>query len=282
MSAGKREQRGFLRAAGHQLEFRWIEPAIPDRPVLVFLHEGLGSIAQWKAFPDAVAADTGCAALVYSRYGFGGSDPLVGPRDVTYLEHEALVVLPAVLEARGIVDPILIGHSDGATIALLHASDHRWPTRALVIEAPHVFVEDVALTAIARARDAYRDSDLRRKLARYHRDVDAMFSGWAETWLHPEFRAWNMEWRLPGVRCPVLLIQGLDDPYGSIAQVNAITRQASRAVQTMLLPECAHAPHVEREHEVREAIVRFITALMAPRRLSSCSPGLPRTDDDDG
>lgn len=260
MSAGEREQYGFVTAADQRLEFRWVEPIARDCPVLVFLHEGLGSIAQWKTFPEDVAAATGCGTLIYSRYGFGQSDPLVGPRDVDYLVHEALVVLPAVLAERGIADPILIGHSDGATIALLYASDPRWSTRAIVVEAPHVFVEDVGLTGIERAREAYRNGDLRRRLGRYHRDVDAMFDGWAETWLRPEFRAWNMESRLPGVRCPVLLIQGLDDPYGSIAQVDAITRQVSGPVNVMLLPECEHAPHVEREREVREAIVRFVSA----------------------
>ena len=260
MSADEREQYGFVTAADRRLEFRWVEPIARDCPVLVFLHEGLGSIAQWKTFPDAVAAATGCGTLIYSRYGFGQSDPLVGPRDVDYLVHEALVVLPAVLAERGITDPILIGHSDGATIALLYASDPRWSTRAVVVEAPHVFVEDVALTGIERAREAYRNGDLRRKLGKYHRDVDAMFDGWAETWLRPEFRAWNMESRLPGVGCPVLLIQGLDDPYGSIAQVDAITRQVSGPVTVMLLPACEHAPHVECEREVREAIVRFVSA----------------------
>lgn len=260
MSNDEREQHGFLTAAGHQLEFRWIEPTATDRPTLVFLHEGLGSIAQWKTFPDTVAADSGCGALLYSRYGFGQSDPLAERRDVDYLSHEALVVLPAVLAARGIVDPMLIGHSDGATIALLYASDSRWTTRAIVTEAPHVFVEDAGLRGIARARDDYREGDLRRKLGKYHRDVDAMFNGWAETWLRPEFRSWNMESRLPGVRCPVLLIQGLDDPYGTTAQLDAITRQVSGPVNVMLLHKCAHTPHVEREGQVREAIGRFITA----------------------
>ena len=267
MSAGssenESEQYGFVTAAGRRLEFRWIAPTASDRPALVFLHEGLGSIAQWKMFPDAVAAATGCGAFIYSRYGFGQSDPLTELRDVDYLAHEALVALPAVLAARGMVDPILIGHSDGATIALLYASDARWSTRAIVLEAPHVFVEDVGLTGIACAREAFRDGDLRRKLGRYHRDVDAMFNGWADTWLRPEFRAWNMESRLPDVRCPVLLIQGTDDPYASIAQVDAIARQVSGPVNVMLLPGCAHTPHVEREREVLEAMVQMITALSA-------------------
>ena len=266
MNASMRAVDGFLTVAGHQLEFRWIEPTAPDCPTLVFLHEGLGSIAQWKKFPDVVAAETGCAALIYSRYGFGQSDPLSEPRDVDYLAHEALVVLPAVLAARGIVDPILIGHSDGATIALIHASDSRWSTRAIVIEAPHVFVEDVGLTGIARTRDDYRDGDLRQKLGKYHRDVDAMFYGWADTWLRPEFRTWNMEALLPGVHCPVLLIQGLDDPYGSMAQVDVITEKVRGPVQVMLLPECAHVPHVEREREVLDAMVRFIAAHRSGRK----------------
>jgi pimeloyl-ACP methyl ester carboxylesterase len=250
-----------LDADGHHLEYRWIEPTAPDRPTLVFLHEGLGCIALWRTFPDQLAAATGCGALLYSRYGFGQSDPLLEPRPVEYMQHEARVALPAVLAARGIGNPVLVGHSDGATIALLHASDERWPVRAILLEAPHVFVEEMTIAGIDQAAEAYQTTELRAKLSRYHRDVDATFQGWAETWRRPEFRAWNIEACLADVHCPTLLIQGIDDQYGSTAQVEAIQRQVSGPIEVMLLPDCGHAPHVEQAEIVLAAMTRFIQAL---------------------
>jgi pimeloyl-ACP methyl ester carboxylesterase len=250
----------YLVAAGRRLEYRWIPAARRDAPPLVFLHEGLGSAALWGDFPDRLAATTGSGALIYSRYGFGRSEPLREPRTPDYLEREALDALPAVLEGRGIERPVLIGHSDGATIALIHAAAGRWPVRGLVLEAPHVFVEDVTIRGIERARAEYDAGRLRGKLQPCHENVDATFRGWADLWLLPEFRDWNIERTLAGIHCPVLVIQGEEDRYGTAAQLEAIERRASGPVETMMLASCGHAPHAEQPEVVLAAMARFIGA----------------------
>jgi pimeloyl-ACP methyl ester carboxylesterase len=250
-----------LVAAGRRLEFRWIPAARRDASPLVFLHEGLGSVALWNDFPDRLAAASGSGALIYSRYGFGRSEPLREPRTPDYLEREALDALPAVLEDRGIEHPIFVGHSDGATIALIHAAAGRWPVGGLVLEAPHVFVEDVTIRGIERARAEYEGGRLRARLQPWHEDVDATFRGWADLWLLPGFRAWNIERILPGIRCPVLVIQGEEDRYGTAAQLEAIERGASGPVETMMLAGCGHAPHAEQPEIVLAAMARFIGAL---------------------
>lgn len=251
----------FLTAAGRRLEYRWIPAARPGAPPLVFLHEGLGSIGQWRDFPDRLAAATGAGALIYSRYGFGRSEPLQEPRTAEYLHREALDALPEVLVDRGIERPVLVGHSDGATIALLHAADGRWPVRGLVLEAPHVFVEDVTINGIERARAEYEAGHLRDRLQSWHEDVDATFRGWADTWLQPGFRAWNIQRALPGIRCPTLVIQGEDDRYGTGTQVEAIRRGTSGPVEVLMLPACGHTPHAEQPDVVLAAMARFIGAL---------------------
>jgi pimeloyl-ACP methyl ester carboxylesterase len=253
--------RSFLVAAGRRLEYRWIPAARRDAPPLVFLHEGLGSMALWGDFPDRLAAATGSGALIYSRYGFGRSEPLREPRTPDYLEREALDALPAVLEDRGIERPVLVGHSDGATIALIHTAAGRWPVRGLVLEAPHVFVEDVTIRGIERARAEYDTGRLRGKLQPWHEDVDATFRGWADLWLLPGFRAWNIESMLPGIRCPVLVIQGEEDRYGTAAQLEAIERWAGGPVETIMLAGCGHAPHAEQPEIVLAAMARFIGAV---------------------
>jgi pimeloyl-ACP methyl ester carboxylesterase len=251
----------FLVAAGRRLEYRWIPATRRDAPPLVFLHEGLGSAALWSDFPDRLAAATGSGALIYSRYGFGRSEPLREPRTSDYLEREALDALPAVLEDRGIERPVLVGHSDGATIALIHAAAGRWPARGLVLEAPHVFVEDVTIRGIERARAEYGAGRLRGKLQPWHEDVDATFRGWADLWLLPGFWAWNIERMLPGICCPMLVIQGEKDQYGTAAQLEAIARGASGPVETRMLAGCGHAPHAEQPEIVLEAMEGFIGAL---------------------
>jgi pimeloyl-ACP methyl ester carboxylesterase len=250
-----------LVAAGRRLEYRWIRAARQDAAPLVFLHEGLGSVALWGDFPDRLVAATGSGALIYSRYGFGRSEPLRQPRTLDYLDREALDALPAVLEDRGIERPVLVGHSDGATIAIIHAAAGRWPVRGLVLEAPHVFVEDITIRGIERARAEYNAGRLREKLQPWHEDVDATFRGWADLWLQPEFRSWNIERILAGLGCPVLVIQGEEDRYGTAAQLEAIERGASGLVETMMLPGCGHAPHAEQSEIVLAAIARFIGAL---------------------
>jgi pimeloyl-ACP methyl ester carboxylesterase len=255
----------FLQAAGHRLEYRWINPAgaraHAEHPVLVFLHEGLGSTALWKTFPDRVAEAAGCRTLVYSRYGYGKSDRLAAPRAVDYMHREALDVLPEVLDQLGIGAPILVGHSDGASIALIHAGAGKRPVRGVVAIAPHVFVEDITVASIAQAKITFETSDLAEKLARYHDDAAATFRGWNDIWLHPDFRRWNIEDCLPGIACPLLLIQGADDQYGTLAQLAAIARQVQGLVEQRVLPQCGHSPHVDQKAATLEAIVRFVASV---------------------
>ena len=188
---------------GHRLHYERIAGTRADAPTLVFLHEGLGSVALWRDFPAKLAARTGCPAVIYSRYGYGKSEPIAATRGVDYMHVEALEALPELRAALGLDTPILIGHSDGASIALIHAGSGCWPVRALILEAPHVFVEEVTVASIAEAKTAYATTDLRQRLGRYHDDPDSAFRGWNDIWLAPAFRAWNIEDALPGVRCQI-------------------------------------------------------------------------------
>jgi len=252
----------FFDVAGHRLECVRIRGA-KSAPTLVFLHEGLGSVALWKDFPARVAEATGCPVLVYSRAGYGRSSPAVLPRVPNYMHVEALTVLPALLDQLGITDPVLVGHSDGASIALLHAGSSGRPVRALVALAPHVFVEDMSIASIDEVRRQYETTDLREKLARRHADPDAAFRGWNDIWLAPAFRSWNIEACLPGVRCPLLLIQGRDDEYGSAAQLDAIERQVGGEVTRIELADCRHSPHRDQPEATLAAIADFV-ATMTP------------------
>ncbi len=245
----------FLIAAVRRLEYARIDGAAPT---LILLHEGLGSVAMWRDFPARLAARTGRAAVVYSRYGYGRSDPIAAPHAPRYMHDEALIALPELRDALGLDDVVLVGHSDVASIALLHAGSGRWPVRALILEAPHVFVEDVSVASIAAARDAYATGELRRRLARYHADVDSAFRGWNHAWLDPAFRTWNIEDRLPGVRCPVLAIQGADDEYGTLAQIDAIARGVAGPFEKLVLAGCKHSPHRDQEETVLAAMAAFI------------------------
>jgi pimeloyl-ACP methyl ester carboxylesterase len=247
----------FLTAGGHRLEYERIGGEA-GAPTLILLHEGLGSLALWRDFPAKLAQATGCPAVVYSRHGYGRSDPLGGPRGVDYMHREALATLPELRAALGLDDAILVGHSDGASIALIHAGSGRWPVRAVLLEAPHAFVEDVSVASIAAARTAYDTTDLRERLARYHGDVDGAFRGWNDIWLHADFRAWNIEDVLPGVRCPVLAIQGADDEYGTLAQVDAVERGVAGRFERLVLPDCKHSPHRDQEQATLAAMARFI------------------------
>jgi pimeloyl-ACP methyl ester carboxylesterase len=252
----------FFDVAGHRLECVRIRGA-KSAPTLVFLHEGLGSVALWKDFPARVADATGCPVLVYSRAGYGRSSPAPLPRATDYMHVEALTVLPALLDQLGITDPVLVGHSDGASIALLHAGSSGRPVRALVALAPHVFVEDMSIASIDEVRRQYETTDLREKLARRHADPDAAFRGWNDIWLAPAFRSWNIEACLPGVRCPLLLIQGRDDEYGSAAQLDAIERQVGGEVTRIELADCRHSPHRDQPEATLAAIADFV-ATMTP------------------
>jgi len=258
----------FVQAGGHRLEIRRIESAAASHGpagTLVFLHEGLGSVALWKEFPQRLARRTGCPALVYSRYGYGKSDRLQERHAVDYMHREALDTLPELLSNLAIRDPILIGHSDGASIALIYAGARRGPLLGAVLMAPHVFVEEITVTSIAQARVAFETTDLARKLARYHDDPAASFYGWNDIWLRPEFRSWNIEEYLPRVVAPVLLIQGMNDEYGTRAQVDAIARQVSGPVDLTMLDQCGHLPHVDQAEETEKAMTRFIDGIGSHR-----------------
>jgi pimeloyl-ACP methyl ester carboxylesterase len=254
-----------FRAAGRWLHGEAIElPTTVADTTLVFLHEGLGSIAQWKNFPVQLCQACGLPGLVYERWGFGNSEPLSGPRETDYLHDEALRSLPEVLECSGITTPpILIGHSDGGTIALLFATAFPEKVRAIITEAAHVFVEDVTLEGIRAAKRAYETTDLQQRLASYHgANTDAMFKGWCDTWLRPDFRHWNIVTQLPKITCPALIIQGQADEYGTPAQVHAIAAGVSGYVETLLIPNCAHVPHHQAREQVLREMGRFITSLV--------------------
>jgi pimeloyl-ACP methyl ester carboxylesterase len=243
----------YLAAAGRMLEYEAIEGTA--------LHEGLGSIGQWRDFPRRVAQATGCAALVYARYGYGQSSVLAEERvPVSFMHDEALKSLPEVLAARGIANPVLVGHSDGASIALIHAGAGH-AVRGMVVMAPHVFVEDISIASIVAAREAFERTDLRERLGKHHRDPRRTFYLWNDAWLDPAFRDWNIEEYLPAIRCPLLAIQGEDDEYGTMAQLDAIARQVTGPCELLKLPKCGHSPHRDRPDEVVAAITRFIGGL---------------------
>jgi pimeloyl-ACP methyl ester carboxylesterase len=249
----------FLTIHGVRLEIQW-SGAATTGPVIVLLHEGLGSVAIWKDFPDRLAEATNLRVFAYSRQGYGQSDPITGPREPDYMHVEAEAVLPAVLAAAGIDRPILFGHSDGASIALIYAATH--PVTALVLEAPHVFVEPLTVESIAKAKTIYETTDLGAKLGRYHRDADQVFWGWNAIWLDPRFLAWNIEDRLPAIDCPILLIQGADDEYGTRAQLDSIAAKASGA-EIVLLAACGHSPHRDQRDAVIEQTIAFVKTVTA-------------------
>ena len=230
-------------------------PGDPTRAPLVLLHEGVGSIELWRGLPDALAEATGRRTVAFSRYGHGRSDPPPTIRTPRFMHEEALDTLPAIRTELDLQEPILIGHSDGATIALIHAAHH--PVRAVVAIAPHVFVEEMCLREIRRIREDYIHTGLRQRMARYHRDPDAAFYGWNDVWLDPGFAAWDIIDEVAGVRCPILMIQGERDQYGTLTQLDAIERAAAGPVQRVHL-DCQHAPHVERRNETLGSITRFL------------------------
>ncbi|WP_404382904.1 alpha/beta fold hydrolase [Caenispirillum salinarum] len=254
---------GVLTAAGHRLEYRWHGPAPKEASTLVFLHEGLGCRDLWKDVPADLSARLGMGALVYSRPGYGGSSGITLPRSTDYLTPEALEVLPAVLDATGVERAVLIGHSDGGSIALIAAGRGNDPRiRAIVTEAAHVFVEDVTLAGISEARTAWETTNLREKLARWHgANTDTAFHGWNDTWLTDAYAAWNIEDVLPGVTVPSLVIQGEGDQYGTEAQVDAIVSGVSGPAEKLMVPDCGHVPHFEQRARVLDAIAAFVEAL---------------------
>jgi pimeloyl-ACP methyl ester carboxylesterase len=248
-----------LNFGARQIEFRFALPAEPIGIDIVMLHEGLGSMSMWRDFPERLAAATGCRTLIYSRHGYGRSTPLDRPRTFDYMHEEARVWLPAILERLGIRRPLLFGHSDGASIALIHAAQPQIDIRAVVALAPHVKVEEITVRSIAQSRTAYGNTDLRKRLSRHHADVESAFWGWNRIWLDPEFRSWNIEGLLPSIHCPVLAIQGEDDEYGTMEQIESIARGAAAAT-LLALPACGHSPHRDQPEAVLDATRRLVAA----------------------
>jgi pimeloyl-ACP methyl ester carboxylesterase len=253
----KRKELLRVNVHGHSLEVQRIPGRSRRGLELVFLHEGLGSVSHWKDFPARVADATGSAVTVYSRYGCGNSDLLTEPRAVSYMHDEALQALPDLLAQLHIENPILIGHSDGASIALIYAGTHDH-VRGLVLLAPHVFVEDLSVASIAEAKTSFATTNLFEKLGRHHRDAARTFWGWNDIWIHPDFRQWNIEEFLPRITCPILAIQGLDDQYGTMAQVQTIARRSGGLVEILPLAECRHSPQRDQAEAVLAAIAGFV------------------------
>jgi pimeloyl-ACP methyl ester carboxylesterase len=256
----------FATVAGRRIEYRAIPGAVGSRSTLVFLHEGLGSVALWRDFPDKAARRLGAPAVIYSRFGYGQSDGLAAKRTPRFMHEEALDVLPRLLDQLEIEQPLLVGHSDGASIALIHAAASGRPVQGLVLMAPHVFVEPVCVESIARIREVYRTSDLEQRLARYHAHVDDAFLGWADTWLLPEFLHWSIEDLLPRIDVPMLLIQGRDDEYGTLAQLDRIEAGVQGPTSRLVLDRCGHSPHRDQEAAVLDAIAAFANGLLREGR----------------
>jgi pimeloyl-ACP methyl ester carboxylesterase len=255
-----RHDHSHVEVGGRRIEVRTIA-GDPGRPALVFLHEGLGSVAMWRGFPARVAEVTGCPALVYSRYGYGGSDVLEAPFAVDYMHREAREALPELLAKLGVERPILVGHSDGASIALIYAGTRPEGLRGLVALAPHVFVEDISVRSIREAKVAFETTDMPQKLARYHADARRTFYGWNDIWLDPDFRRWNIEAYLPQIRCPVLAVQGVDDEYGTMAQIDAVAAQVAGPCELVRIEACGHRLHRDQHDQTLAAIERFVARI---------------------
>jgi pimeloyl-ACP methyl ester carboxylesterase len=259
MNADAQGRVASFEVLGSRMEYRWIGPLPEDAPTVVFLHEGLGCLGMWRDFPDRLASALGYGALVYSRAGYGGSEPVRGPRPVRFMHDEGLDVLPAVIDHFRLRNVVLFGHSDGASIAIVYAGAGLGPVRALVLEAPHVFVEPVCIESIARIAGAYETTGLRDRLARYHGgNTDSMFRTWTDVWLRPEFRQWNIEEYLPSIEIPVLVVQGENDAYGTLRQLDVVVKQVGGPAESLVLTRCGHSPHSELPDEVLEAAGRFL------------------------
>jgi pimeloyl-ACP methyl ester carboxylesterase len=246
-----------LTVAGRRLEALEL-PGDPARNALVLLHEGLGSVGLWRDFPKALHEATGRRVIAFSRFGHGRSEPPPRPRTPAFFHEEALEVLPEVLEQLDAPEPVLVGHSDGGSIALIHAGRH--PVAGIALLAPHVIVEDVTVAAIREAREAFDEGELRERMARHHDDPAAAFDGWCDVWLDPAFRDWSLEPDAEQVTCPVLLIQGAGDPYGTLDQLDRIEARVRGPVERLVVPG-GHSPHLEQPDAVIRAITEFAAAL---------------------
>ncbi len=262
---------------GRRIEAAWHGPAPDQAPTLVLLHEGLGCVAMWRDFPAKLAERTGYGVLAYSRPGYGKSSPVPLPRPLTYMHDEAFDVVPAILDQAKIEKAILLGHSDGASIATIYGGGRQdFRVRGLVLMAPHFFCEDISVESIAAAKEAYETTDLRQRLARYHGDnVDVAFWGWNQAWLHPDFRNWNITEFLPAVRVPMLVIQGHDDQYGTAAQIEAAQAATNCPVDVLYLENCRHSPQVDQPEATLGAIRDFAHRILAVHE--GLAPGQPGT-----
>lgn len=253
---------GYLNIGGTRLEWRRWGPDPATAPAIVLLHEGLGCVALWRDFPERLAAATGLGVMAFSRAGYGQSDPIALPRPVDYLTREAVDILPQALDAMGFRRGILLGHSDGGTIAAEHAGRVRDPrVRGIVVMAPHFLTEPHGLAEIAVARDAYLAGGLRAKLARYHAHPDLAFHGWSDTWLNPDFASWNVESVIERIAVPVLAIQGKGDQYASLRQIEVIADRAAAPVTLLALDDCRHAPHQDQTDRVLAEVAAFCAGL---------------------
>ncbi len=254
---------GFLKVNGCELEYRHAGPQPADAPVIVMLHEGLGSAALWAEFPDKLGEATGAGVFAYSRAGYGASSPVSLPRPLTYMHDEALIVLPKLLDLIGFRRGLLLGHSDGASIATIYAGgiqDHR--VRGLSLIAPHFIVEDISVVSIAQIKTEYEGGELREKLARWHRNVDTAFYGWNGAWLDPAFRQWDISEYLAYIRVPIQIVQGAKDHYGTIRQIEIAEEECYCPVDVAILPEAEHSPHRESPEATLEAIAGFANRIL--------------------
>ena len=250
--------------AGRRIEAEWHGPP-PDRaPTLVLLHEGLGCVSMWRDFPRALAARTGYGVIVYSRPGYGGSDPVARPPSLRYMDEEAFEVLPAVLDQAAVRKAVLVGHSDGASIATIYAGGAQdFRVRGLVLMAPHFFVEDLSIRSIVAAKEAYERGDLRARLSRHHgANVDTAFYVWNSAWLDPGSRDWRIDDRLAHVRVPILIVQGADDQYGTTAQIAMAEQETYCPVEALVLNDCRHSPHLDQPAGTVSAIADFAQRLL--------------------
>ena len=250
---------GFLDLPPQRLEYRWLGPRPDEAPTLVLLHEGLGCVGMWGDFPDRLQAATGCGVFVYSREGYGHSSAAKLPRPLDFMHTEARDTLPKILDAIGFERGLLIGHSDGASIAAIYGGsvqDHR--VAGIVLMAPHFIVEPETSAAITAMRQAYETTDLRARLARYHDDVDATVHGWSDVWLKGDFRSWDLTEDLAYIRVPVLIIQGEDDQYGTRRQVEIAQEECYCPVEILMLPGVRHVPFREGPEKTLAATVEFV------------------------
>jgi len=253
----------YLTIGNKRLEYCWVGPSNSEKPVLVFLHEGLGCIQLWRDFPQAICQKLGMRGFIYSRAGYGNSSPCELPRSISYMHDEAIDVLPQVLDKAGIENAILVGHSDGGSIALIYGGTCTTSrVKAIITLAAHVFSERQVYSAFVSARSSYQAGDLRARLQKYHgSNVDNAFWGWLNVWMTPEFESWNLEEFLPAIDLPAKIIQGVNDEYGTVSQVKAIIKGIGPNAASHMIPDCGHSPHLQQRAKTMEVICDFVKGL---------------------